>query len=93
MPDNNDRGEALASRKFLLSVLAMMVISLMSYFSIQSPAVQGILPTFVGGVLGVLGLYFTGNVANKHVVGKVALKTPSQTSQELSGDISEGEEK
>lgn len=36
----------------------------MSYIGLDSPAAVGILPVFIGGILGVLGLYCTGNVVS-----------------------------
>lgn len=70
MANKPSRKEALASRKFLLAIISIMLLTLMSYLGISSPAVQGILPSFNSGLLGVLGLYFAGNVVNKHIVGK-----------------------
>lgn len=66
----DSRSEALASRKFLLTIISIMLITLMSYLGIESPTVQGILPIFNGGILGVLGLYFAGNVGAAYVKGK-----------------------
>lgn len=59
------------SRKFVLALIALIVITGVSVASIWFAAVAGILPTFVGGILGVLSVYYGGNVGSKFVVGKV----------------------
>jgi len=59
------------SRKFFLTILSVLVLVLFSLMSIWFTAVAAILPSFIGGLLGILSLYFTGNVANKYVLGKV----------------------
>ena len=42
----------------------------MALAAIVYPSIVAILPTFAGGILGVLSLYMTGNIMNKFVVGK-----------------------
>lgn len=59
------------SRKFFLTILSVLILVLFSLMSIWFTAVAAILPSFIGGLLGILSLYFTGNVANKYVLGKV----------------------
>lgn len=59
------------SRKFILAIVALVVITGVSVAAIWFSAVAGILPTFVGGILGVLSVYYGGNVGSKLVVGKV----------------------
>jgi hypothetical protein len=58
------------SRKFMLACFCIMLITAVSTLSIWFPGIAPILPTFVGGLLGILSLYFTGNVMNKYVVSK-----------------------
>jgi len=59
------------SRKFFLTILSVLILVLFSLMSIWFTAIAAILPSFIGGLLGILSLYFTGNVANKYVLGKV----------------------
>ena len=59
-----------SSRKFLLTLIGLVLVTIFSLMSIWYMPIAGLLPTFIAGILGVLGLYFGGNVANKFVVGK-----------------------
>jgi len=61
---------SFASRKFLLTVFSIILLTIVSLAGIIYPAVAAILPTFIGGLLGILSLYFTGNLMNKYVAGK-----------------------
>ena len=61
----------LASRKFTLAIIAMMLLTGTSIASVWSPTLSSMMPTFIGGLLGILGLYFTGNVGQKVVESKV----------------------
>lgn len=67
---NNEAQGKLSSRKFIATVMSLVLITGVSVASIWSTAIPSILPTFIGGIMGVLSLYMTGNVANKFVVGK-----------------------
>jgi hypothetical protein len=33
------------------------------------PAIASVLPVFTGGILGILSLYFTGNIMSQYVTG------------------------
>jgi len=66
--DLHDGGKM--SRKFILTIMALALLTGVALLSVKYAAIVAILPTFVGGILGVLSLYFTGNVMNKYVVGK-----------------------
>lgn len=65
---------AFKSRKFLLTILAVILITAVAVLSIWFSTIISIMPTFIGGVLGVLSLYFTGNVMSKHVTGNNIVK-------------------
>lgn len=70
---------AFYSRKFLLTLLGLGLITIVGLVGLGSANIMGIFPTFIGGVLGVLSLYFTGNVVTKHVMGKhLQQPTPPQ---------------
>jgi hypothetical protein len=75
--DDNDNG--FKSRKFFLTIGCIVVVTTVSLLGIWFPAIEAILPTFIGGVLGILGLYFGGNVGAKWVIGK----TVAQTQQDV----------
>jgi hypothetical protein len=61
---------SFGSRKFVMAIFAIILLTSIALAGIIYPAVVAILPTFVGGLLGILSLYFTGNVVNKYVTGK-----------------------
>jgi hypothetical protein len=63
-------GKGLKSRKFILTIIALVLLVGMGVLPVFLPAAAGSYPTFIGGLIGILGLYFSGNVANKFVVGK-----------------------
>jgi hypothetical protein len=65
----------LASRKFILTVSTILLITAVSILAVWFPAIPAVLPTFIGGILGVLSLYMTGNIMNKYVVGKQLTET------------------
>lgn len=58
------------SRKFILSVVCLVLLTVLSVGAIFYPGLVGILPVFVSGIVGILSLYFTGNIANKYVMNK-----------------------
>lgn len=62
------------SRKFVLTIVGTALITAYSVAAAWVPAMAGILPAFIGGLMGILGLYFGVNVANKLVMGNIATK-------------------
>ena len=64
----------MKSRKFILTILGLLLITLVALVGIKYQAIEGVYPTFMGGVMGILGLYFSGNVVNKHVIGNQQVK-------------------
>jgi hypothetical protein len=65
---------AFKSRKFILSLIGLGLLTGVTLSGVWSSNVATMLPTFTGGLLGVISLYFTGNVMNKHVIGSTAAK-------------------
>ncbi len=59
------------SRKFLLIIFAMLLITGGGLLSMYSPVFLELYATFIGGILGAVGLYFTSNVSHKFLAGKV----------------------
>lgn len=63
-------GGSYGSRKFLLALVALLLVVGLGVLAAWSPGINAALPTVVGGVLGVLAAYYTGNVANKAVAAR-----------------------
>jgi hypothetical protein len=59
-----------SSRKFVLALVCLTVITIVSLLTIYSTAIAPILPSFIGGIIGVLTVYLGGNIANAHIQGK-----------------------
>lgn len=65
----NDEGK-IVSRKFAIALISICLMTGVTVGGFWFAPVVGLLPTLVGGILGALGLYLTGNVVDKHVIGK-----------------------
>jgi len=63
----------LLSRKFLLTLFSLLLISAFSLLSIKYTIIQSLLSIFISGVLGILSLYFGGNITSKWVNNKFPL--------------------
>lgn len=75
--------ESISSKKFLFVIGCVWALFIFAYISASrlAPMIP-MFDTFVGGVLGLAGLYLTGNVANKWVIGKVSGSTTSRPEPE-----------
>ena len=60
----------LTSRKFVLALLSLLAVTAVTVGTAWIKELAAVLPTFIGGVLGVLSAYYTGNVAAAHVAAK-----------------------
>ena len=60
------------SRKFFLTLLSLIILIIITLLCVKYEPLVGLLPTFIGGLLGILSIYFTGNVATKYVHGKIS---------------------
>lgn len=67
-PNLIDKG--IRSRKFILTIVCIVLLIGMTILCGLVKVLQPMFATFVGGLLGILGLYFGGNVANKYAIGK-----------------------
>jgi len=79
-------GGSYKSRKFLLALLALLIITGVSLGGIWSVTLAGVMPSFISGILGVLSLYYAGNIAKSYVASKVlglANTTESKTEKEI----------
>lgn len=81
-----ERTGAYGSRKFVLTLVGLALMVVIAMASVFSPAIPAVMPTFTGGILGVLSLYFAGNVTNKLVVGKVMNDAKATDPDEAGGD-------
>ena len=66
-----DLKESISSKKFLFvigSVWAMFLFAALAAWKLTPMATM--YDAFVGGVITLAGMYLTGNVANKYVIGK-----------------------
>ena len=63
-----DKG--VRSRKFILTIISVAILIGMTILCGLVKALQPMFATFVGGLLGILGLYFGGNVAHRYAAGR-----------------------
>ena len=73
---------SLSSRKFILTIFGLLLITVVTVASAQYPALAAVLPTFIGGILGTLSLYFAGNVVAKNIVGNNIAKLTKTEKEE-----------
>jgi hypothetical protein len=83
---------AFSSRKFVLTCVALGLVTGVSILGCWFTGLAAVLPTFIGGMLGILSLYFTGNVMNKYIVGKT-LQTLTGTTETVEEVSTEGAKK
>lgn len=62
------------SRKFLLAIFAMLLVSLMLLLSAQWKALDSLYSTFVGGIIGIYAIYAGANQAGKFFVSKTIVE-------------------
>ena len=60
------------SRKLAVVAGALLLVTGMTLVAAWLPALVPTLSTFYGAILGLVGLYLTGNVAQAHVDSKAA---------------------
>lgn len=63
------------SRKYQLAIAGLLLITTGWVAGNWSPALQSTFSELISGIMGVLVLYYTGNVGNKFVVGKHMVDT------------------
>jgi len=62
--------QVFSSRKYKLALLSLLILITGWIISGYLPALQKTYSDLIGGVMGLLMLYYTGNVGNKFVVGR-----------------------
>lgn len=60
----------LTSRKFILALICLVALCGFVGVAVHWAGVIGLFPEYVGGVLGVLSIYVTGNAAGRWAVAK-----------------------
>lgn len=68
MVTNLDDG--MTSRKFILSVIALLLVSGVTIVANYLPGIVPLYPTFAGVIPVILALYFGGNVSQKYIAMK-----------------------
>ena len=66
--------EKFKSRKLYMSLLALALLTTGFFAREGLDSLEGVYGEYVTGIIGVLGLYLTGNVMNKHVITKKEIK-------------------
>lgn len=80
---------SFVSRKFILAIISIIIMTLFAYLGLSSTVTVSVLPILIGGILGVLSLYFAGNI----VGSKIASKTEKKEKPEAVIVEETGEEK
>lgn len=70
------RDGGIKSRKLWFSVFSITIIFVGGVLAAHWAAVAAIYSTMVGGILGVVGAYLTGNIAQKWVGTKAPMEIP-----------------
>lgn len=70
MPEQETQDRVYSSRKFVVTILCVVLIALGGLICVKLPAFAGIYPSYIGGILGMAGIYLTGNVANDFLNNK-----------------------
>ena len=86
MSITNQQKEKFQSRKFTLTIISLCILIAMTIASQYMSIVQGLYPTFVGGLLGILSSYFCGNIAHKYVINKTMTQNNNQLDESLNGE-------
>jgi hypothetical protein len=71
-----------ASRKFVLTCVALGLLVAATVGAALSPVLAGLLPTLIGGIIGIISVYMTGNIINRSVVMNSAVSKLSLARQE-----------
>lgn len=65
-----------SSRKLQLGMYSLLLIFASGLLAALNPIFLTIIPVMVSGFVGIFAIYCGGNVANKHVVGKILSQNP-----------------
>lgn len=75
----HSRDGGFKSRKFILTLVSLVLVSLGGLAACKWSVFQPMYSTFVGGILGALGIYFGANVGTKHVTKGSIPADPEQS--------------
>lgn len=76
-----------SSRKYKMALISMVLVTLGWIASGLLPGLAQMFSELIAGIMGVLMLYFTGNVGNKFVVGKTLVEQAKLKQPQHKGDI------
>jgi len=74
------------SRKYRLALISLGIILIGWGVTGLVTSLASVYSNLIAGVLGVLTIYYGGNVANKHVVGKQIVELEKRSSQQAGED-------
>lgn len=79
-----DQAQRNNSRKYRLALVSLLLITASWIMSGLLPGLAQMFSELITGIMGILMLYFTGNVSNKFVVGRHLVEQAKITSQKAS---------
>ena len=63
-----DTDSSFGSRKFILTLVSLVLLVGAAVLAGFVPSFVALFPTLVGGIIGIVSVYMTGNIVNKGVV-------------------------
>lgn len=60
----------IKGRKFYLALISFALILFVTLAAVWLEPLQSLLTSFLSGIISIFSIYCTGNIVNKHVVGK-----------------------
>ncbi len=79
---------SFASRKFVLTLIALGLLVAAGIGAALSTVLAGLLPTLIGGIIGIISVYMTGNVINKSITLNSAFSKFALAKQEAANIVS-----
>jgi hypothetical protein len=68
--DSPAKDRVYSSRKFIITIFCMILICAGGLLAMHVPSFAPMYATYIGGILGALGLFITGNVSNDFLNNK-----------------------
>jgi uncharacterized membrane protein len=62
--------DGFGSRKFILAIIALCLLIGVAITATWLPVLVGLFTAIVGGIVGILGVYFGANVTSQFAVGR-----------------------
>lgn len=73
-PGGDLEAKNFISRKFIIAICSLALLTILGAFAAKHEGIEGIYPSFVGGILGIISLYYTGNVLQHHSDNKAIVE-------------------